>query len=226
MKKRLTALALVLCMLFTLMATASAATVDELPEDWKTNVIKATPDMYPNTDMSKPYTVKIYQVGDKPVDWDKIQAAINEQLVPFNTSIDTVFMSWADVATMYSLNLAGGADIDLIFTAPWEYMFTEAAKGSFYEMDEEFIAKYMPELDSFLHYRMIDVSSIKELTRRWYPKVYAGQPKKGIAHRALADIQESIQELSFYRHAIMVDAPGPDSQAISEAAAAALQPWS
>lgn len=92
--------------------------------------------------------------------------------------------------------------------------------------DRRFIAKYMPKLDEFLHYRMIDVSSIKELTRRWYPKVYAGQPKKGLAHRALADIQESIQELSFYRHAIMVDAPGPDSQAISEAAAAALQPWS
>lgn len=98
--------------------------------------------------------------------------------------------------------------------------------GNSIATDRRFIAKYMPELDSFLHYRMIDVSSIKELTRRWYPKVYAGQPKKGLAHRALADIQESIQELSFYRHAIMVDAPGPDSQAISEAAAAALQPWS
>lgn len=147
MKTKLTALLLTLCMLLTCLAavmTASASTVAELPDDWKTNVIVATPDMYPDTDLSKPYTVKIYQVGDKPGDWDKIQASLNEQLAPFNTSIDTVFMSWADVGTMYSLNLAGGADIDLIFTAPWEYMFTEAAKGSFYEMDADFIAKYMP----------------------------------------------------------------------------------
>jgi putative aldouronate transport system substrate-binding protein len=146
MKTKLTALILTLCVLLSSLAavTASASGVAELPDDWKTNVIKATPDMYPDTDLSKPYTVKIYQVGDKPVDWDKIQNALNEQLAPFNTSIDTIFMSWADVSTMYSLNLAGGADIDLIFTAPWEYMFTEAAKGSFFEMDEEFIAKYMP----------------------------------------------------------------------------------
>lgn len=146
MKTRLTALALILCMLFTLLstATASADSISELPDDWKTSIIKATPDMYPETNLSKPYTVKIYQVGDKPIDWDKIQDALNEQLAPFNTSIDTVFMSWADVATMYSLNLAGGADIDLIFTAPWEYMFTEAAKGSFFEMDTDFIATYMP----------------------------------------------------------------------------------
>ena len=146
MKTKITALILTLCVLLSCMAavTASASGVADLPDDWRTNVIKATPDMYPDTDLSKPYTVKIYQVGDKPVDWDKIQNSLNEQLAPFNTSIDTVFMSWADVGTMYSLNLAGGADIDLIFTAPWEYMFTEAAKGSFFEMDADFIAKYMP----------------------------------------------------------------------------------
>ena len=92
--------------------------------------------------------------------------------------------------------------------------------------DRRFIAKYMPKLDEFLHYRMIDVSSIKELARRWYPKVYAGQPQKGLSHRALADIQESIQELTFYRNAIMVDAPGPDKRQILAAAEAAVEPWS
>ena len=123
MKTKLIALVLTLCVLMSCMAavTASAAGVAELPEDWKTNVIKATPDMYPDTDLSKPYTVKIYQVGDKPVDWDKIQNALNEQLAPFNTSIDTVFMSWADVGTMYSLNLAGGADIDLIANPSYSF---------------------------------------------------------------------------------------------------------
>lgn len=69
--------------------------------------------------------------------------------------------------------------------------------------DRLFINRYMPQLGDYLHYRMIDVSSIKELARRWYPRVYNGQPDKGMAHRALADIQESIRELAFYRNALM-----------------------
>jgi oligoribonuclease len=68
----------------------------------------------------------------------------------------------------------------------------------------------MPLLDDYLHYRMVDVSSVKELTRRWYPRVYFGQPTKGLAHRALADIQESIQELEYYRRTVFVPLPGPD----------------
>ncbi len=68
----------------------------------------------------------------------------------------------------------------------------------------------MPELDAYLHYRMVDVSSIKELTRRWYPRVYFNQPEKGLAHRALADIRESIRELRYYRAAAFVPQPGPD----------------
>ena len=85
MKNKLIALLLTLCMLLTCLAAvpAFASGVDSLPDDWKTNVIKATPDMYPDTDMSKPYTVKIYQVGDKPVDWDKIQNSLNEQPILF-----------------------------------------------------------------------------------------------------------------------------------------------
>ena len=65
--------------------------------------------------------------------------------------------------------------------------------------DRGFITRDMPELDDYLHYRMIDVSSIKELARRWFPRIYFGQPAKGLAHRALADIIESIEELAYYR---------------------------
>jgi oligoribonuclease len=68
----------------------------------------------------------------------------------------------------------------------------------------------MPRFDQYLHYRMIDVSSVKELCRRWYPRSYFGQPQKGLAHRALADIQESIRELEYYRRTVFVAPPGPD----------------
>ena len=77
--------------------------------------------------------------------------------------------------------------------------------------DRMFLNRQMPNLDSFLHYRNIDVSSIKELTRRWYPRVYFQMPKKTGNHRALADIKESIRELRYYRQTVLVAAPGPDS---------------
>jgi oligoribonuclease len=76
----------------------------------------------------------------------------------------------------------------------------------------------MPALDSFLHYRMIDVSSIKELCRRWYPRIYYGQPAKGLAHRALADIHESIRELQYYRRTVFVPPPGPPTSEIAAVA--------
>jgi oligoribonuclease len=82
--------------------------------------------------------------------------------------------------------------------------------GNSIATDRGFIARDMPRLDAHLHYRMIDVSSIKELCRRWYPRAYFGQPAKGLAHRALVDILESIRELEFYRRAIFVTPPGPD----------------
>ncbi|MEY4409333.1 MAG: oligoribonuclease [Actinomycetota bacterium] len=84
--------------------------------------------------------------------------------------------------------------------------------------DRMFINRYMPQLDKYLHYRNIDVSSIKELTRRWYPRVYFQLPKKTGNHRALADIKESIQELRYYRKTVLVEAPGPDSDAAKVAA--------
>ena len=91
--------------------------------------------------------------------------------------------------------------------------------GNSIATDRTFIARDMPELDTFLHYRMVDVSSIKELARRWYPRAYfASQPKHG-GHRALADIRESIQELRYYREAIFVPPPGPDSATARQIAA-------
>ncbi|WP_137978077.1 oligoribonuclease [Streptomyces violaceusniger] len=77
--------------------------------------------------------------------------------------------------------------------------------------DRGFLLRDMPTLESYLHYRIVDVSSIKELARRWYPRAYFNSPKKNGNHRALADIHESIAELRYYREAIFVPAPGPDS---------------
>lgn len=82
--------------------------------------------------------------------------------------------------------------------------------------DRAFLAKYMPTLEQHLHYRNVDVSSIKELARRWYPKVVHKAPAKTGGHRALADIQESIEELRYYRDAVFVPQPGPSSQQLSE----------
>ncbi|WP_016701219.1 oligoribonuclease [Actinoalloteichus spitiensis] len=86
---------------------------------------------------------------------------------------------------------------------------TAPLAGNSIATDRGFIARDMPELDGHLHYRMVDVSSIKELCRRWYPRVYYAQPEKGLAHRALADVLESIKELRYYRRSAFVPQPGP-----------------
>src|ERR1035438_6266636 len=91
--------------------------------------------------------------------------------------------------------------------------------GNSIATDRTFIARDMPELDAFLHYRMVDVSSIKELARRWYPRAYFASPPKHGGHRALADIRESILELRYYREAIFVPPPGPDSATARQIAA-------
>ncbi|WP_072751134.1 oligoribonuclease [Rhodococcus maanshanensis] len=88
---------------------------------------------------------------------------------------------------------------------------TAPLAGNSIATDRGFLARDMPALDEYLHYRMIDVSSIKELCRRWYPRIYFGQPEKGLAHRALADIQESIRELKYYRRTAFVADPGPST---------------
>jgi len=85
--------------------------------------------------------------------------------------------------------------------------------------DRAFLARDMPELEAFLHYRNVDVSSIKELSRHWYPRAYFNSPAKTGGHRALADIQESIEELRFYREAVFVPQPGPDTDEVRRIAA-------
>lgn len=84
--------------------------------------------------------------------------------------------------------------------------------------DRGFLAKYMPEVDAFLHYRSIDVSSFKELARRWYPRVYYAAPTKNGGHRALADILESVRELEYYRATVFAPLPGPTSEEAQAAA--------
>ena len=125
-------------------AECAAASLDSLPPAVGEGTITATPEMYSAIDLSKPYTVNMYLIGDTPNDWDKVLALANEYLEPFNTTLNVTIMSWSDYQTMYSLVLAGGEQVDLIFTAPWCYMYTEAAKGSFYELTDEFIAANMP----------------------------------------------------------------------------------
>jgi oligoribonuclease len=83
--------------------------------------------------------------------------------------------------------------------------------GNSVSTDRGFLARDMPDLENHLHYRIIDVSSIKELARRWYPRVYFASPEKRGGHRALADIRESIEELKYYREALFVPPPGPDT---------------
>ena len=91
--------------------------------------------------------------------------------------------------------------------------------GNSIATDRGFLARDMPELDDWLHYRMVDVSSVKELARRWYPRAYFNAPQKGGGHRALADILESVQELRYYRAAVFVPQPGPTSEQAAAVAA-------
>jgi oligoribonuclease len=93
--------------------------------------------------------------------------------------------------------------------------------GNSIATDRGFLARDMPELDDHLHYRMVDVSSVKELARRWFPRVYFAQPPKGLAHRALADIIESVRELAYYRSTLFVPSPGPSSDEVQSAASRA-----
>ena len=125
--------------------------------------------------------------------------------------------------------IPAGVSIDQAQTQVLEYIKqwvtverTAPLAGNSIGTDRMFLNRQMPALDNYLHYRNIDVSSIKELTRRWYPRVYFQLPKKTGNHRALADIKESIQELRYYRNTVLVEAPGPDSDA-AKAVAESLQ---
>jgi oligoribonuclease len=122
--------------------------------------------------------------------------------------------------------LAGGITLTEAQDIVLGYVRTHVAEprkvplcGNSIATDRWFIARDMPELDAYLHYRMVDVSSIKELARRWYPRTYFASPGKNGGHRALADIRESVLELRYYREAVFVPQPGPDSATARESAA-------
>lgn len=148
---------------------------------------------------------------------DAALAAMGDVVTEMHTRsglTDEVRTSTVDLATAEAMVLGYiGEHVKQPRTAP--------LAGNSIATDRAFIVRDMPALDAFLHYRMIDVSSIKELCRRWYPRIYFGQPAKGLAHRALADIHESIRELQFYRQTAFVAPPGPSTSEI-EAVAAAL----
>jgi oligoribonuclease len=103
---------------------------------------------------------------------------------------------------------------------------TAPLAGNSIATDRGFLTRDMPELDAHLHYRMVDVSSVKELCRRWFPRVFYAKPEKGLAHRALADIRESIRELDYYRRTLFVAPPGPTSEEAQAVAASLAQPAS
>jgi len=102
---------------------------------------------------------------------------------------------------------------------------TAPLAGNTIGTDRAFLAKYMPRVDAHLHYRSVDVSSIKELARRWFPRVYFQAPAKKGGHRALADILESIRELDYYRRALFIAEPGPSSEQAQSAATATVEAW-
>ena len=125
--------------------------------------------------------------------------------------------------------LASGVTLDEANAQVMEYMkayVPEPSKaqlaGNTVHMDRLFLARDLPEVEGWLHYRNVDVSSIKELARRWYPRVYFASPDKTGNHRALGDIKDSIDELRYYRQTVFVPQPGPDSTS-SRAAAKAIQ---
>ena len=141
-----------------------------------------------------------------------------EQMVPF-------------VRTMHETSglldeLAGGVTLAEAEAEVMAYLREHCAPdsrpplaGNTVATDRSFLARDMHDLDAFLHYRIVDVSSIKELSRRWYPRAYFAAPTKRGNHRALADIQESIEELRYYRDTVFVAPPGPDTATAREVAA-------
>jgi len=119
--------------------------ISTLPEEIGPGVsVSTSPEIYANIDLSTPYTVNICLLGDAPKDWDKILAAANDYLKPYNTSINTKFVSWVDYQDKYLKTIEGDSDLDLVFTAPWCYLYYAASKDIFYPIDTKFAGSYMP----------------------------------------------------------------------------------
>lgn len=133
-----------------------------------------------------------------------------EQMDPFVHTMHTTSGLLEELATGVTLEEAQAQVLDYVRAHVPEPRKAPLG-GNTVGTDRAFLARDMVELEEHLHYRIIDVSSIKELSRRWYPRAYYNAPKKSGGHRALADIRESIAELRYYREAVFVPPPGPDS---------------
>ena len=144
-----------------------------------------------------------------------------EQMDPFVRAMHTT--SGLLTALPGGVSLREAEEAVLAYLREW---IPDAGKaplaGNSVGTDRVFLDRDMPELVAHLHYRVIDVSSIKELARRWYPRIYFASPEKNGGHRALADILESIDELRYYRAAMLVPPPGPDTEAARAVAAQVL----
>ncbi|MEY4458179.1 MAG: hypothetical protein RIS25_772 [Actinomycetota bacterium] len=160
-----------------------------------------------------------FQVVIKP------SSAALEQMNDFVTNMHTVSGLITEIDNGVSITEAQTQILEYIqrFVAQPR---TAVVGGNSIGTDRTFINRYLPEVDAFLHYRSIDVSSIKELSRRWFPRAYFHSPEKNGGHRALADILESIRELDYYRSAVFLDGIGPTSDQAKAHAAASVEKWS
>jgi oligoribonuclease len=141
-------------------------------------------------------------------------AQMNEIVVQMHTS--SGLLEELDSGT----SLADAEDAVLDYIRTWVPDPGKAPlAGNSVSTDRGFLSRDMTRLENHLHYRIIDVSSIKELTRRWFPRVYFSSPEKHGGHRALADVRESIEELKYYRETLFVPPPGPDSETARRIAA-------
>jgi oligoribonuclease len=148
----------------------------------------------------------------------KPPAEMLEQMDDFVRDMHTSSGLLDELAT--GITLAEAEQLVLAYVRQWAPEERKAPLGgNTVGTDRGFLARDMPELESHLHYRIIDVSSIKELALRWFPRAFFNSPKKAGGHRALADIRESIAELRYYREAIFVAPPGPDSETAKAIAA-------
>lgn len=171
--------------------------------------------LHPEVDVLVEIAVVVTEADLTPIDEgiDLVISATPEQLA----GMDPFVVNMHTESGLLPL-IAGGLDLhtaEQLVLAYVKQHVPEARKaplaGSSVHVDRAYLAKYMPELDAHLHYRIVDVSTIKELTRRWYPRVYFNSPKKLGGHRALADILDSIRELRYYRSTVFAAQPGPDT---------------
>jgi len=191
--KRVLALLIAMIMLISVALTACGKTNNATPtqsseSNGGTGSKEGLAALYPEVDFSKRVTINVYQLGAAPKDKDRVVAEINKIIEPeINTTLKLNFIDWADISTKYSLILAGGEDVDLVFTAPWNYYYQEAAKGAFLEITDEFLSRAMPQTKQTQHPESWDSVKING-------KIF-GVPKNVISpeHKFVA-IREDLRE--------------------------------